>query len=159
MAHLHVASLADMMQLGEKKHGFSSVATTTLDFPRRLVARTTIALFLLLLSPLPAGAELSVLQLAKQCEGREPSPTEPHLGILMCVSYISGALDQLILTDGLAVQNGSQAKRVICGPEQGKLEKISEMIKSTAKTQPRLHATPARAVVRGLIFDALRCGD
>lgn len=107
--------------------------------------------------PVGAVAELTLEGLAKQCEGVEPKPSQPSVGFLMCISYIGGALDQIILTDGLAVQTGNQAKRTICGPDDGKVQKLSSLVKFAAKTQPEMLDKPARTILRGLVFGEFRC--
>jgi hypothetical protein len=111
----------------------------------------------IVLLPVTIHAELSLQQLANQCEGTEPKPSQPTLGILMCISYIGGALDQIILTDGLSVQSGNQAKRTICGPDQGKVEKLAALVKFAVKENPELLKQPARAVLRGLILSEFKC--
>jgi hypothetical protein len=114
-------------------------------------------LLIALLLPFTAKAELSLGQLADQCGGLEPQPSQPAIGVLMCVSYLGGALDQIILADGLAVHAGSQSMRTICGPEQGKLEKLADLVKRASKTAPELRDKSARAVLRGIILQEYKC--
>jgi Rap1a immunity proteins len=136
-----------------------SAVTKKQSSPIRMTMKASLAFLSLhfALLPLTAHAELSLNQLAKQCEGLEPQPSEPSTGILMCISYIGGALDQIILADGIAVSNGTQAKAAICGPEQGKLEKLVTLVKFTAKQRLDLREESARSVLRGLIIGEFKC--
>lgn len=119
--------------------------------------QASLLLAILVCFPVNAAAELTLEALANQCEGIEPKPSQPAVGMLMCLSYIGGALDQIILTDGLAGQAGNQPSRTICGPEQGKVEQLSSIVKFMAKEHPEMRAKPARSILRGLIFGQFKC--
>jgi hypothetical protein len=116
---------------------------------------------LLLLSIATASsvyAEVTLQLLAKECEGLEPDHTRPVIGQMSCVSYIAGALDQIILADGLAVRSGKQAKPTICAPENvTKVEQLTAIIKKIAKEQPEMLHESARSVLLGLVTRLYKC--
>ena len=113
---------------------------------------------LLVLNPTAASADLSVQGLVKQCEGLEPDATRPIIGKLMCLGYISGALDQLILADTIPLDTNISRTPTLCLPENVvKIEQLSEVVQKLSKDKPEIQSETARSILRRIIFELYKC--